>query len=90
MQQDFFTIIKNRTYTITKEKALEISSLLLLDVNDGMKGKELQVNNSKYFIEEIACVVLFDLVVTRRQIINKNRTTKPEIVAELEGKIEEF
>lgn len=86
MQQDYFTIIKNKTYTITKRKALEIASSLLLDVNDEIKAQKLQVNNSKYLIGDIACVVLFDLVVTRRQIINKDRTTRPDILEEFNNK----
>lgn len=92
MKKDkFFIIIKNRTYTTTLEEAIQVGKYLIEDTN-GRSNQEIVVNNSKYGLDDVSCVVLRDIVVTRRQIINKDSTNFEELVFLLLKKdsIEEF
>ncbi len=92
MKKDkFFIIIKNRTYTTTLEEAIQVGKYLIEDTN-GRSNQEIVVNNSKYGLDDVNCVVLRDIVVTRRQIINKDSTNFEELVFLLLKKdsIEEF
>lgn len=86
MQQNYFIIIKNRTYSIDKKTAIGMSRLLLKDINGEFLNFPVKVNNSKYVLGDVAGVILFDLVVTRRQIINKSVSKKQDLVGQIEIK----
>ena len=85
MQQSYFIIIKNKTYSVDKKTAVGMSRLLLKDINLEHTNIPIRVNNSKYILGDVSGVVLFDLVVTRRQIINKSTSNHHDLVNEIEN-----